>query len=166
MSQSDYIQRKRIGKELNIGNQSKFPHVLDSMDYIHYKQYSLENTILNTSKRYNQIVPTGKKVIFNMEVANTTTCPSFNLCTNTQNRIGHTNVKSIAFNPSVSGHLPYINSYTTVYTPNQLKYVKHRTMKKCGGCCNDKTQKLNLNSWVTPCSIARKKHLICDCNMN
>ena len=166
MSQSDYIQRKKMSKELNIGNQAKFPHILTADDYTHYKQYSLENTITNSSKRYNQQTPIGKKVIFNMEVSNTTTCPSFNLCTNTQNRKSHVNIKPISFNPSVSGHLPYINSYTSVYTSNQLKYVKHRRMEKCGGCCLDKQSKINSNSWVTPCSIARKKHLICDCSMN
>jgi hypothetical protein len=169
MSQSDYIQRKKLGNELGRGNQSKLQHVLNAMDYIQYKQYSLENTIVNSSKRYNQLIPTGSKDIFNMEVANSSVCPSFNMCPTTS-RVNHSLVDSIAFNPYVSGKLPYINSYTTVYTPNQLHYVKHTTMHKCGGCCYDASNsvanKPNENTWVSACSNARKRRLICDCSMN
>lgn len=159
MSQSDYIQRKRLGKELNVGNQTKFPHVLGATSYTHYKQYSLENTVQNTSKRYNQLLVPGSKSIFNMEVANSTVCPSFNMCPIT-NRIGHGVVDSIAFNPYVSGKAPYINSYTNVYTPQQLHFVKSKPTK-CKRCIdkNASRGKPNENTWY-------KRHFSCDCAMS
>ena len=56
MAQSDYLQRKKIGTILNPKNQGKLGKILDSDDYTQFKQYSLENTVINTSNVYNQIV--------------------------------------------------------------------------------------------------------------
>lgn len=165
MSQSDYIQRKKISKELTISNQSKFPHVLDSENYTLYKQYSLENSIVNTSKRFNQITPSGAKMVFNMEINRTSTCPNFVLC-NTQNRINHTNIHPVAFNPHLTTNLPYVNSYTTSYTPHQLKHVKHVPIRTCSAPCYNKKSKTNENTWSTPYSNSRLNKLLCDCSMN
>ena len=160
MSQSDYIQRKKLGKELNNNNQKKFPYVLNSTAYTNYKQYYLENTLTNTSKVYNQLLISGNKSIFNMEIANTATCPSFNLCPTTQ-RINHTLVYTIAFNPYVSGRLPYITSPGNVYTPNQLHYIKHRKTycKTCDSVGKGNCKKPNENTWY-------KRRFTCDCSMN
>jgi len=165
MSQSDYIKRKKSTTVLAPRNQAKFPAVLGSDEYTLYKQYSLENTIMNTSPRFNQLVPTGAKVIFNMEVNRTVTCPSFVLC-NTQQRVYHVNNHPVAFNPYVSGDLPYVCSYTSTYTPNQLKHIKHRPNRTCSNCCYDRASKKNTNTWCTACSNSRLNHLQCDCSMN
>jgi hypothetical protein len=150
MSQSDYIQRKKISKELTTTNQSKFPHVLDSENYTLYKQYSLENSIVNTSKQFNQIVPSGAKMVFGMEINRTDTCPNFLLC-NTQNRVNHTNIHPIAFNTNVSTNLPY---------------VKHFPIRTCSTICHHKQKKTNENTWSTAYSNSRLNKLLCDCSMN
>lgn len=84
MSQSDYIKYKRVSQELKAIN--KLAPVLDPNDYVDYKEYSLENSIQNTKLQYNQLIPSGKKIIFNMEKSNTTTCPVFTICKNTNAR--------------------------------------------------------------------------------
>jgi hypothetical protein len=150
MSQSDYIQRKKISKELTTTNQSKFPHVLDSESYTLYKQYSVENSVVNTSRRFNQIIPSGAKMVFGMEINRTGTCPNFVLC-NTQNRVNHTNIHPIALNPNVSTNLPY---------------VKHVPIRTCSAVCNHKKKKTNENTWSTAYSNSRLNKLLCDCSMN
>ena len=161
MSQSDYIQRKRIFNELTEINQSTQTNI---PNYTLYKQYSLENTITNTSKRYNQLLPPGVVSIFNMQITNPVTCPSFVLC-NTQTRLTHTNSSPVSFNPYVSARLPYVNSYTatTTYTPNQLKYVKQLPKTKCSADCHNNPRKNNENTWYT---AVRMNQLLCDCSMN
>jgi hypothetical protein len=98
MSQSDYIKYKKVSRELKI---NKLNPILDSQEYIDYKQYALENTTptrpnyvynggtsttTNGKLSYNQLVPANKKIIFGIERSRTTTCPTFTLCTNTNQR--------------------------------------------------------------------------------
>jgi hypothetical protein len=89
MSQSDYIQYKKVANELRINEtaDSVYPvdPVFNSRDYTDFKSYALETTVSNTKLNYNQLIPTGKKIIFNME-KNTSNCPTFPLCTNTNTR--------------------------------------------------------------------------------
>ena len=170
MAQSDYIQRKKIQRGLASFNQKKEKRILDSENYTLYKQYSLENTIPNNSHRYNQLIPNGTKIIMGMETSRTATCPSFVLCKNTDTRPSHTLTHPIAFNPHVSSHLPYVNSYTVSYVPNQLKYIKHRPIRKCDACCYDssynKTHTNNHNTWFSVCSNHKLRKIQCDCSMN
>lgn len=170
MAQSDYIQRKKIQRGLASFNQKKEKKILDSENYTLYKQYSLENTIPNNSHRYNQLIPNGTKIIMGMETNRTVTCPSFVLCKNTDTRPSHTLVYPIAFNPYVSSCLPYVNSYTNTYVTGQLKYIKHRPIRKCHACCYDssynKTHTNNHNTWFSVCSNHKLRRLQCDCSMN
>jgi len=140
MSQGDYLQRKKLGTVLNIQNQSKFPKSLASEDYTLFKQYSLENTIINTSNVFNQIVSPNSMTIFNMEVSTASTCPQFQVCNNTQereNRLLPTD--PIAFNPYVSSKPTYVSSYMgtdTGYTPKQNTKITHRsTAPPIRSCC-------------------------------
>ena len=84
MSQSDYLHHKKISLELK--SQNKLSPVLSGMNYTLYKQYSLEKNIKNTSKLYNQLVPTGTQVIFDIISTNSDNCPEFILCKNTNTR--------------------------------------------------------------------------------
>ena len=139
MSQSDYLHHKKISLELK--SQNKLSPVLSGMNYTLYKQYSLEKNIKNTSKLYNQLVPTGTQVIFNIISTNSDNCPEFVLCKNTnlrQNRITNT---LIDFAPS----------------PEYVKLTKNRT---CVKCCNTKPVTSNTNTMI--CSNKRWNDL-CNC---
>ena len=84
MSQSDYIHRKKIAIEL--AEQRKLKPVLNSGQYINYKEFSLENTITSTKPNYNNFIPSNVSVIFNMRLSAPRNCPTFTLCRNTNGR--------------------------------------------------------------------------------
>jgi hypothetical protein len=62
MSQSDYLNFKRVSNELKI---NKFTPVFNTKDYIDFKEYSIQNNITNTKLTYNQLCPSGYTKIFN-----------------------------------------------------------------------------------------------------
>ena len=64
MSQSDYLNFKRVSNELKI---NKYTPVFNTKDYIELKEYSIQNNIINTKLTYNQLCQTGYQKIFNME---------------------------------------------------------------------------------------------------
>jgi hypothetical protein len=91
MSQSDYIQRKKMSTRLagitkTPINKADFPNVLSSQDYTSFSEYQIANTILNKKLTPNEMVAPNHQIIFNMEVLATNNCPSFVLCRNTNNR--------------------------------------------------------------------------------
>ena len=164
MSQSDYLQRKKIGIELTTSNQSKFPNIIQSQDYTLYKQYTLENTIPNTSKLYNQLLQDGRVNIFNMEVL-PTECPSYTICINTETRPYRKNTNPAAMNPYAStGRLPYITGPNNT-TIGQLKYIKQPALRKCPPCYYDssynKIHTNNKNTDFTACSNNRYNQTMC-----
>jgi hypothetical protein len=89
MSQSDYLRRKKIANVLNLD--SSDDPIYDSTQYIHFKQFQLENEITSTNISYRKITPSAKQLIFNME-RNVSNCPTFLLCNGTSsrpNRVAH-----------------------------------------------------------------------------
>jgi len=84
MSQGDYIRYKRVSQELK--RQSKLPYVFDSGSYTNYKEYSVENTVVNDLTRYDRVIPTTTRVVFGMERPRATACPGFEVCRNTNQR--------------------------------------------------------------------------------
>lgn len=82
MSQSDYLKYKRVATELKI---NKLDPIFKPEDYVSYKEFSLENQIVNTKLRYNQLVLPNKKIIFDIEKT-TLSCPTFITCNNTNMR--------------------------------------------------------------------------------
>jgi hypothetical protein len=82
MSQSDYIKYKKTSIELK---RNKFPNTFDYDTYNSYKDYSLENSVLNTKTRYNQLIPSGTTLVWNMEKT-ITNCPTIAMCNNTTSR--------------------------------------------------------------------------------
>lgn len=146
MSQSDYLHHKKISLELKL--QKKLPSVLSGMDYTLYKQYSLEKNIKNTSKLYNNLVPTGVQVIFGIETPKSDNCPDFLLCKNTNTRPNRIAKPHIDFTPSVAK------------TP---VYVKHRPIRFCAKCCYaNKSATSNTN--MMDCANKRLKQLYCNCS--
>jgi hypothetical protein len=82
MSQSDYIKYKKTATELK---KNKLPSVFEYTKYNSYKGYSLENTIQNNKLKYNQLIPSGRTFIWDMEKT-VSNCPTFALCNNTTTR--------------------------------------------------------------------------------
>ena len=95
MSQSDYIQRKKMSTRLSgISktpiNKGDFPNVLSSQEYTIFSQYQITNTVLNTKLTPNELVAPNHQVIFDMEVLAANNCPSFIICENTNTRQNRT----------------------------------------------------------------------------
>jgi hypothetical protein len=85
MSQSDYIKFKKTGVKLR--EQTKHDAVYSSTDYTSFVNYSLEKLHSNDKPTYNQLTPSGKKTIFDMELnVSTPPCPDFKVCHGTDTR--------------------------------------------------------------------------------
>lgn len=84
MSQSDYIRRKRVANQLL--TQTKLSPVLNAGEYIDYKEFSLENTIVSTTQAYDNLVPANVSIVFDMHIKTPTKCPQFILCSGTNRR--------------------------------------------------------------------------------
>jgi len=66
MSQSDYIELIKTQNLLN--NLKSTPRTLTSRDYIRFKQYAVETSVVNTLPRFNQLIPSANTLVFNMNV--------------------------------------------------------------------------------------------------
>jgi hypothetical protein len=84
MSQGDYIRYKRVSQELK--RQSKLPAVFDSGNYTNYKEYSVENTVVNDLTQYDRVIPSTTRIVFGMERPQAMACPAFEVCRNTDKR--------------------------------------------------------------------------------
>ena len=119
MAQSDYLKYKRVSNQLKIDGQ-RFSPILDAQDYVNYKEYKLENTIINTQKTFNQLLPTGRQPVFGMEKV-VTNCPSFIVCSGTNNR---------------PYRVPMLASYfTPTPQPLSIKATKNAANQKSGCKC-------------------------------
>ena len=86
MSQSDYIRHKRLSYELSTSNQKKMSPILNAGKYTEYKEYSLENAIVNTTIDYNELVPPNAQIVFGIQYNKIENCPIFILCQGTNMR--------------------------------------------------------------------------------
>jgi hypothetical protein len=86
MSQSDYIQRKRIASQVasknrNPINRSDNPSVLGSQLLTELKQYDLENTIINRKPRFNELIPSSDLIVREMNLRQPSTqCKTYRTC--------------------------------------------------------------------------------------
>jgi|DEB19_MinimDraft_2_1074335.scaffolds.fasta_scaffold00066_16 hypothetical protein len=105
MSQSDYLKYKRISNQLRIDNQkdagmvvTNQSAVFNSQDLIHYKQYSLANTIVNTKPTLNRLTLNAKQRVYDMDkvVGN---CPTFIVCKDTDDRANRVLSDGVWFDP-------------------------------------------------------------------
>ena len=86
MSQSDYIRYKRVAVELQ--NQAKnLAPVIDAGQYINYKAFTLENSIINSKPDYTKIQPPLSVNVFGMQINNPSNCSTFTLCFGTNSRV-------------------------------------------------------------------------------
>ncbi len=83
MSQSDYIRFKKTTRQLK--DLAKMPSVLMPSFYTQSISYNLETTVPNTKVVYHQLIPSNKRIVFDMELM-VTNCPSFLYCSGTQAR--------------------------------------------------------------------------------
>ena len=112
MSQSDYLNFKRVSNELKI---NKYTPVFNTKDYIELKEYSIKNNITNTKLTYKQLCQTGYHKIFNME-KKITNCPPFIVCRQTNQRPNRVPMLDVYFNPSSIVPPVYIKQPTNAKT--------------------------------------------------
>jgi len=111
MSQSDYLRYKKLSTELKKNHYDETP-VFNTQDYTELKQYSLGNTLSNSKNCYNQLVPNGRKRIFDME-KKVSNCPTFIICNGTDARSNRVPMGDIYYTPK------YVGSY--VKQPSNAK---------------------------------------------
>jgi hypothetical protein len=146
MSQSDYLKYKKTATVLK--QQSDLSKVLNSQELSEYKMFSLENTIINTIPTKNALVTPGSIRIFNMN-KKVTNCPSFQVCTSTNNRV---NKKKNAFNlPTPHPIRPLYTKKTSLGSGN-IEYTQY-------------CQKCNYNVLQTKSYLSKKPVSSCACHM-
>ena len=86
MSQSDYIQRKRVASQVASKNRTPIdrgdnPAILSSQLLTQLKQYDLENTIVNTRPRFNQLTPKTDLRVMEMNLRQpSAACKTYRTC--------------------------------------------------------------------------------------
>lgn len=147
MSQSDYIEYKKRATELK--EQTKLPPILSGDDYCAFKQFSLENTVINTKQTNNQLIPPNTKIIFDSPIFKLDCSGSKFICgQGTQARPNRQQLSQVYIEPKQ----PSI-------------YVKHPKIV-CSNCCTDTVNsihKQNINTLFTLCRINRLKNKLCLC---
>lgn len=99
MSQSDYLKYLRVSTQLSLDASKNQLPVFYPSTYLNYKEYVLQNTIINTSLTYNLIRPAEEVIIFDIE-RNPKKCPTIYECINTNNRLNRTPMSSVYFTPT------------------------------------------------------------------
>lgn len=135
MSQSDYLKYKRLSVELRVDSSyNKMPPVLASHNYLDYKQYKLENTIVNRKTIYNRITPSGEQIVFNMNKI-VTNCPNVSLCSNTQKRPNRIPLSQVYYTPKP--------------LPLNIEQKKNARNQKNG--CKCKLNSVNTEKYICSC---------------
>ena len=119
MSQSDYIQRKRIASQVASKNRTPIntgdnPAILTSQLLTQLKQYDLENTIVNSRPRFNQLTPSTELRVMEMNLKQPSdACKTYRTC-NGDNYNTNTlpNTVSVKTFYDVSADKPYVNPHT------------------------------------------------------
>jgi len=149
MSQSDYIKRLKLATELT--HQNELKPVLDSKNYILYKEYTTVNTVKNTVQLYNELTLPEITKIFDIPIHDTNECQMFNMDQNTDQRVNR--VLNVYSSPSPVYH-----------------YKKHKINNLCHPCCynvsiNDiyKSKGNFFNTNFTPYANYRLRQMLCNC---
>jgi hypothetical protein len=119
MSQSDYIQRKRVASQVASKNNTPIdkednPAILSAQLLTQLKQYDLENTIVNTRPRFNQLTPSTDLRVMEMNLRiPSTTCKTYRTCSgNTYNASTLPNRVSVKTFFDVGANRPFVNPHT------------------------------------------------------
>ena len=138
MSQSDYITYKRSQM---VWKNGKLPTVLEPSQYESFKNYALENTVMNQKISYSQLLPTNTQNIYNMEIDQANYCNSFSICENTNERRNRILMRPVKTHPTKRYH-----KIQTTYCCNcttgrncycNKKICKSKTMQICKTCHQD-----------------------------
>ena len=135
MSQSDYLKYKRLSTRLRLDNDSeKQPPVFPSTTLTQNQQYAFLNSTVDTSPRYNQLIPSGKQMIFSMEKG-ASGCPTFPVCTNTNLRTNRVPM-TIRSDPSLPtpGALDIMTRNEAVNLKNECKCALHKGHTDANSC--------------------------------
>uniref|UniRef100_A0A6C0JZ75 Uncharacterized protein n=1 Tax=viral metagenome TaxID=1070528 RepID=A0A6C0JZ75_9ZZZZ len=119
MSQSDYIQRKRVASQVASKNRTPInsgdnPAILSSQLLTQLKQYDLENTIVNIRPRFNQLTPSSDLRVMEMNVRQpSVACKTYRTCNgdnyNTNTLPNTVQVKTFY---DFGVNKPYVNPHT------------------------------------------------------
>jgi hypothetical protein len=142
MSQSDYIELKKIATELKI---NKFSPIFGSQEYTDFTKYSLENNVSNTKTTYNRLIPASTQVIFSME-RNNQNCPTFINCNNTNTRTNRRPLIGLQIPARPSRPL----AEKTLEKMGLLKTIKQTEICLCNITPESKKGINNPSSWNRP----------------
>jgi hypothetical protein len=102
MSVSDYIKYKRVGTQLRDvlpNSKGQAPPVFEDQMYIDFKQYTIENQIVDTKLIENSLIPSGSNLVFDMMKV-VSSCPAFPICKNTNLRTNRIPMSQVYFRPT------------------------------------------------------------------
>jgi len=90
MSQNDYIRLLRTRNTL-CESATKWSPILSEDQYTNYAAFTLETSVKNSKQVNSELIPTGRTIIYEIEVANTfgsnsSSQPLFTMCYNTNRR--------------------------------------------------------------------------------
>jgi len=131
MSQSDYLKYKRVSNQLRIDNQidpgmtatHQLP-VFTSQNLLNYKQYALNNTIVNTKQTLNRLTSTTHQRVYNMDKV-VGGCPTFIDCNDTDGRANRVLSKGACFDPQKEDYATRIAPVTIrTYWDNEPANLK------------------------------------------
>jgi hypothetical protein len=129
MSQSDYIQRKRVASQVASKNRTPLnrednPAILSAQLLTQLKQYDLVNTIVNTRPRLNQLVPSSNLRVMEMNLNKpSATCKTYRTCIAPINTLPNTVITRTFYD--IGLNRPYVDPNTI--SPYKLKSLT----KKC-----------------------------------
>lgn len=138
MSQSDYIQHKKMARtlRLNKNGRSDLGNVLESNQITEFKKYQMANTIVNTVPTYNELLLSTKRRKFGMEIGKT--CPEFAFCRNSNGDSIYKQRKnrSIVLNPhmqtpNVNGDKPLCKVAPNMISTNEYFWIQKRNPPQC-----------------------------------
>jgi hypothetical protein len=119
MSQSDYIQRKRIASQVASKNRTPIntgdnPSILSSQLLTQLKQYDLENTVVNIRPRFNQLTPSTDLRVMEMNLRQpSNNCKTYRTCNgDTYNTNTLPNTVSVNTFYDVGTDKPYVDPHT------------------------------------------------------
>ena len=137
MSQSDYIKYRKISTQLKLDASRNQIPVFDSSIYLDYKDYVLENTIVDTNITYSMLQPSGKQIVFGME-RRVNNCPTTYECVNTNKRANRVPMPQVYYTPK--------------YTPLTWKQKKNAAWLKTS--CNCRLHSKNTLKNICKCKTS------------
>jgi hypothetical protein len=99
MSQSDYIKYLRVSNQLRLDASRNQTPVFNASTYLDYKEYVLENTIVDKNICYSLLTPSGEQIVFGME-RRPKNCPKTYECVNTNLRANRKALPTVYFTPT------------------------------------------------------------------